>query len=86
MSEIRIDSAADAATTEHPDEGEGQGLARPGAHADSGPGEAAEPALPSSAPGVGRGELDQDEDLPDTEGARQVVETVRSISRLEESN
>lgn len=86
MSEQRIDHAAQAATTEHPDVGDGQGLAAPAAGTDAGPGEAAESTLPSSAPGPGHDELDEDEQTPRTEGARQVVETVRSISRLEESN
>lgn len=86
MSEQRTDHAAEAATSEHPDVGDGQGLAAPGAHPDGAPGEAAEPSLPSSVPGIGRDELGQDEEQPQTEGARQLVETVRSISRLEESN
>lgn len=84
MTEQRIDSAAEAATTTHADEGEGQGLGAPGAHTEVGTGEGRDPVLPSPEPGTGRGE-DAD-DVPATEGERQLVETVKQIHRLEESN
>lgn len=50
------------------------------------PAEQRGPGEPSSAPGVGRAELGQDEAAPQTEGERQAQAAVRSISRLEESN
>ena len=75
-----MDSAAEAATTTHADEG----LGAPGAHTELGTGKGRDPAPPSPEPGSGRGE--DAGDVPATEGERQLVETVKQIHRLEESN
>lgn len=72
MSEQRIDSGAEAAALGSPDVAEGQGLMAPGAH-DQG-GAARDPELPSAPPQSG-----EQRDTPVTEGARSLVESVRSL-------
>jgi len=53
---------------------------------DSSPDQTPEPDQPTSVPGTGRAELGQPEQEPETEADRQALDTIRSISRLEESN
>lgn len=83
MSEQRIDSGADAASSTTTDPTEGQGLSSPGAHLGGllagGSGDTDESAVPQgvdsrpdAAPGAAPG---ADAEAPDTEGARFLSET-----------
>lgn len=79
MSEQRIDSGADAASSTTTDPTEGQGLATPGAHPggllSGGSGDADESAGPQGVDSKPDAAPDADVDAPDTEGARFLSET-----------
>ena len=55
---------------------------------DDGPDPTAEPGVPTSVPGSGEAEADQQERAPEpqSEADRQAADTVRAIRRLEEAN